>query len=973
MRRTLTLVVALVALLAIVAAGAWVVRIHLAQAWLEGTLAARGYAEARFEITAVDLERIVVEDFELRDARNTRVRRLSARYTPWALLTGSWSAVAVDVTGLRAEVAPRRGSSPSEPSARSGGSLGDALALAMRLERLRLSAAQIQLASPVGPWRVEAEGEIRAGEAAPRGELRLQGRSERLRVDATVDAELADGRLSVDIDAREDDGFRIRGQASARAPWDESPMRVTARVAMPSRADLPWVLLPGPRPSGGALHVAGQAQGRLALHDGIDGPGGLVERLIAGDWSGNWRVRGRDLDFAYRFSGMDLQGRGQFASRDGALIVSSDEAPRLRLARIHDALRASLGVPAFARNHADGPVELDWASGELARIAPVDGAAHSIRITSEPDWHVHWPDTRGELHLDARVIAAGGGRTGIDRLAVDDLDVRAADWRAPGIRLTRARVTGDIEGLPAAPSGRLEFNAAAPQLALAGLELQGVGAEASARLEGGDGPTRLTLDDGPGTITVARWRAGNLVRSDDDLRLALTDAEWRLSRPRHWGAAMRVAPFEMDVDVGNRSERVRVEPGPLRAGAHAGVLQLAVVDGAGRIVGRDWVARGVDVTLRPRARADFAAFDVDRLAHAAERPWLAPATMAGRIARNAGGYDLTGGGRVPRAELRFEFDGDYASAPGAASAVLEVPRMRWRPDGRQPQDLLPRLDRLGEVTGAASARVEGRLDRRGVRTEATIRVDDVAMQVAGVRLHGVSGETRLSGLRPLKTQRAQQMRIGRVATAVPVTDIGLQWRIARSRGAGLGVRIIQAEGDLLEGRARVEDARIDTGARLNELDLELLDVSLGGLVDGSGVNGLGARGKLSGRVPLSFGEPGVAVRGARLRGRDGHIALRSRAASKALRQGGRDAELMLSALRDFAYDTLEIDVDAPLGGRGRIDFRLEGRNPEVLGGESLDYEIALTGAVAPLLEAVARGEPLSDARIARHLDLRAAE
>jgi len=972
MRRTLTLTVALLVLVAIVAAGAWLVRLHLAQAWLERSFAAWGYTEARFEVTAADLDRIVVEDLELGDTRDTRVQRLSAHYTPWALLTGSWAAVSVGVSGLRSEIAPWETDGSGDASGRAGTGLRDALALATRLERLRLSGAQLRVASPLGPWRAEAEGQLRGGEAGPSGDLSIRGRSDRLRVDARVDVDLADSQLAADLEVSEDDGFRIEGRASASAPWDEAPVRLRGRVTMPSRAELPWVLLPGPRPNAGEIEIAGEAQGKLALSEGLGGVSGLVRRLIAGDWSGSWRIRGRDVGFAYRFSGLDLAGSGDLTTGDDALILESDDAARLRLASIHPALRERFGVPAFARTHADGPLELDWASGELARIGPGEHGEASVRVSSKPDWRLHWSQTRGRVQLDAQVEASASWNEGLEDLAVSGIDVRATDWRAPGIRLARARLQGEVDGLPKTPAGRLVLEATAPQLALAGLELQGVAAEAIARVESGDGPARLTLHDGAGEITVARWRAGELVRSDDALRLAIDNAEWRLMGPRHWGASMRVAPFEATVDAGDRTERVRVEPGPIRAGG-GDTSQWVVSDSEARVLGRDWVARGIDATVRPRAGADFAVFDVARLVHEAERPWLAPVRASGRIARNAGGYDVSGQGRVIGSDVAFEVGADYAPAADAASAVIELPRLRWRPDGPQPRDLVPRLGRMRDVTGVSSARIEGRLGERGVRARAQLSVEGLAMRIGGIRFEGVSGETELSGLRPPQTARSQRLRIARVATAVPVTDVGLRWRVASSRGPGLALRIVEAEGDFLDGRVRVANGRVDTGARLNELDVQVRNVSLPGLVDASGVTGLTARGELSGRVPLSFGEPGLAVRGARLRGRDGYIALQSAAARAALRQGGRDAELMLTALRDFAYDRLEIDLDAPLGGRGRIDLRLNGRNPTVLSGKALTYDIALTGAVTPLLETVARGEPLSDELIARHLDLRAAQ
>ncbi|PSQ94093.1 MAG: hypothetical protein BRD57_00940, partial [Proteobacteria bacterium SW_6_67_9] len=139
MRRTLTLTTALIVLVAIAVASAWLVRLHLAHAWLERTLATRGYPEARFAVTAADLHRLVVADLALGDPRRLRVQRIEAHYTPWALLTGDASAVAVDLSGLRGELgAGTAGATRAAGDSAHSGPAGW-LAAAMHLESVELS------------------------------------------------------------------------------------------------------------------------------------------------------------------------------------------------------------------------------------------------------------------------------------------------------------------------------------------------------------------------------------------------------------------------------------------------------------------------------------------------------------------------------------------------------------------------------------------------------------------------------------------------------------------------------------------------------------------------------------------------------------------------------------------------------------------------------------------------------------------
>ncbi|MFW5970206.1 MAG: intermembrane phospholipid transport protein YdbH family protein, partial [Halofilum sp. (in: g-proteobacteria)] len=104
-----------------------------------------------------------------------------------------------------------------------------------------------------------------------------------------------------------------------------------------------------------------------------------------------------------------------------------------------------------------------------------------------------------------------------------------------------------------------------------------------------------------------------------------------------------------------------------------------------------------------------------------------------------------------------------------------------------------------------------------------------------------------------------------------------------------------------------------------------------------------------------------------------HIRYRSERAERALADTDRTVDLMLRALRDFEYEKIEIDLARELVGASRVDIQMQGRNPNVMDGHPFDFNIAITGDVEPLLEAVARGRELTDELIDRHLNLREAE
>lgn len=939
MRRTLIAVGLVAALLALGAFAAWLARLPLATAWLDAALERHGYPEARFEITRLGWNLAVVEGVAVEPPDGPEVTRVEARYAPLSLLLGNRRHVRVTLVGLQLELDPWAAGEGTATAAPGGPppSPAEIAAALGGLPHLRLEGATLRLRSPYGTWRVEADGRVGPGEGAPEGDLTATATNRRLRVDARLDARLRGGRLDAELSAREDDGAMIRVGARADAPWREPRVELDVEGELPAGADLPWALLPGPAPAAGNLVLSGSAAGRLDAGSWPSGVAAVVERFAAGDWGGDWRVRGRGLALSHRLGGVDVDARGRIDSREGALAVVLDEDEGASVASVHESLRALLPVPAGADRYVTGPLRVSWPGGELLRLIPPQGDAGGVRVSGSPVLAIAWPGQPGRLSLQAGLDARLGGDGPLRDVILSDLALEARDLAAGDSRVDRLQLTGDVHDLARQPRGYVRLVLDAPRLAAGDLVLDGVEAEVSMDLESGESGVQFAVAE-EGAVRAAGWRAGErLQAADGGVVASLEGGRLRLRGGAAWELDLAVEPFLAHLDAAGGVQRIEIEPGPVRVASDAGGL---------RLVARD-----------------------TRVAHAAEPAWFAPARISGRVERTPAGYTVSGEGELGEPGVAFTLSGAGAPAAGAASLRVSVPPVRFRPGGPQPATLAPALRMIRAAEGRAGGSVRIQVRPEGIDGTARLTLEDVSFRMQRVRVEGLDGTLALDGLRPLRAATDQALRAASVEAGVPVTDAHVRFGLVHPPGGGTAVAIADAGGNLFGGRLGVRDWTFDPGAQVHSLTVRVDGIELARLLEHLGIDGLEGRGALSGQLPVTVADGVVAVRDGRIRGRGGRIALRSQRAASVLTDGTRATALMLEALRDFDYETLAVGIERTLRGATDIRIELVGSNPAVQDGERFDFDIRLVGDAGPLLDALAQGRPLTNDLIERSLDL----
>lgn len=978
MRRFLSILLVLLVVVVLAAAVAWLARVPIAERLLAERLTHYGYPQAQFTIAGIGWSEGVVTRITLDPEAGPRAQRVTVSYNPLRLVAGDVRHVTVTVAGLRAQVdlQTRTGAAPGAEAARAERGPDRVVAMLAGMPNVRVDDARIEVLGLRGPWQVRLHADLQQPErqdAGPTAEIDGSIQNERLHVKGRFRGRLDGGAANLYLTLTEDDGFAVDLATFAAPPWDEARANVEYSVTMPSDADLPWALLPGPRPAAGTVRLSGSARGRL---ESLTRPAGLraaFARLAAGEWSADYRLVAEGLGFTARFSGLDLEAAGTLTPRRDGVTIASDGSGGMAVARVHEALWSRLSPPRALVPYVAGPMRVTWEAGEVVglRVPPAaDDIGPVIEIA--PRLAVRWPDLDGRATLAADARAELAGPMTVERLALSDLAAELRDAALPRAHIRRARLSGALDGLPAAPEGDLVLALDAPAVDLDPVALRGVSARVPLAVSRRGDTIRIGVKPG-GSLRAEGWSAGAGIEPRGGLAASLTGGHLDLGGARPWAATLTPEPVALALArAGADGLALEMDSGRVRATgrlADGRPLERVQVSGLSLVLPRrDLRAAGVSATIRPGAGEGFAEFTAERVAYSP----LAPFAVRGRIDRSARGFALdargTGAGGVP---VTLAGRSDARARTGRLR--IDVPAFRFEPGALQPGDLVPALGMLEGARGGAEAGATLIWSDAGIDGDARLALDALSFRAGIASVEGLAGEVVLSDLVPPRAERRQEIRIARVGIGVPLTDVsvrfGLGWRPAR----GTVVDVVEARASVLGGAALVRDWSFDPGGQLHPVGVDVEDVDLAQLLRQIEVGALSGTGRVSGRVPMTLLDGELAVRDARLRADSGRVQLRSERAGEILTERGAAEERIAHALRDFAYDTLELSVAREPRGETRLGIHMRGRSPEVTGSDPLDFDIALAGDFMPLLRQLAEGGALGDDLVERSLDLRAVE
>ncbi|MDF2366651.1 YdbH domain-containing protein [Sneathiella sp.] len=331
-----------------------------------------------------------------------------------------------------------------------------------------------------------------------------------------------------------------------------------------------------------------------------------------------------------------------------------------------------------------------------------------------------------------------------------------------------------------------------------------------------------------------------------------------------------------------------------------------------------------------------------------------------------GDASLRGGQIVFSLALASDFLGKYLhlgghhSLSGGAGAVqVTVNPLSFSEDGLQPSDLIA-VDTEMKVEGSIVPIGEASWSAKGMKSSADISLDDLSIKAAGSSISGLTGKVHVSELNPITVSSPQELTARSATAGISLEKPFLRFRVETKNGSPV-LYIDRLTVGLVGGAAIIEEALIDTGAKINRVEVQVTRLDLEEVMALSNVEELIATGRVSGKIPLVFG-------GARLLVEDGSLAadgpgvlkMTSDAARQALGGGGEQAELLLDILENFRYSELSIQITKTESGEDTVKLHAAGSNPDVENNRPVVLNINLTTSLDKIFNAILDGYLLSE-------------
>lgn len=217
---------------------------------------------------------------------------------------------------------------------------------------------------------------------------------------------------------------------------------------------------------------------------------------------------------------------------------------------------------------------------------------------------------------------------------------------------------------------------------------------------------------------------------------------------------------------------------------------------------------------------------------------------------------------------------------------------------------------------------------------------------------GLTGQVRGSLDNSRITARFRDMNVGEINPGIPVSSVRFSGDYSAPVTAPLAgnLDVQQARARFLEGSLRIPPGVYGIGDGTGRIPVEVEDVSLSRLMEVYPAEGLSGSGLLRGRVPLGISSDGVQVSAGSVSAVAPGGRLQLPADKLQAMLGGNQAmDIVVQALQNFHYSVLNSTIDYDEQGKLSLGLRLEGKNPELRGGQPVVLNINLEEDIPALL------------------------
>ena len=262
---------------------------------------------------------------------------------------------------------------------------------------------------------------------------------------------------------------------------------------------------------------------------------------------------------------------------------------------------------------------------------------------------------------------------------------------------------------------------------------------------------------------------------------------------------------------------------------------------------------------------------------------------------------------------------DHDLGSGAGAAVLDVERLRFAPNGLQPDALTPlTVGVVALVDGEVSGQGRIEWDARGTRSSGRFATEDMDLAAPFGPVEGLATTIDFTDLLGLTSAPGQEARVRLVRAGIDVHDGEVRYQLQPDYHVGIeGARWPFAGGTLTLEPTTLDFSR--ESIKYLTFRVEALDAAR--FIQLMEFSNIAATGTYDGTVPMQFTDRGGRIVGGRLVARPGGGTL-SYVGELTQEDLGAYGALAFDALKSLRYSRLELTMDGALDGEflTRIDM-----------------------------------------------------
>jgi hypothetical protein len=313
---------------------------------------------------------------------------------------------------------------------------------------------------------------------------------------------------------------------------------------------------------------------------------------------------------------------------------------------------------------------------------------------------------------------------------------------------------------------------------------------------------------------------------------------------------------------------------------------------------------------------------------------------------------------LPTAKATMTSKGSYDLGSGKGKFDIDLPEVTFAPGGLQPKDLVASLAHTTEdVAGTIAAKGPILIDKNGVTSQIALTLTNLSGKLGPIALRNLNSVVEIDRPWPLTTAADQIVSVELADVGLPLTNGLVRFKIDDGRTLSLA----ESHLEMMSGQVTLDPVTLKLGAAAQQIHLNVDKISLARLFELFAVAGLTGEGTLTGEIPVTLFPAGLAIDHAKLEAEGpGSLRYNQAQAPAALANSGDSVKMALSALSDFRYDKLEIDLDRKATGDTELGLHIAGRNPSFYNGYPVEFNLSVTGRLDEALRKGLAGYQVPD-------------